>query len=348
MIRKIILSIVLAITILCVGCNTAPTDCNVVDIFPGGVELESGDIIVARSGGFLAASMASLGKPSTPYGHSGVYFKDDGGCGRIIHMQPNGLVVVKLQDFWDSYYHVGVIRLKPRTNIDYDRFDEECSKLIEYNNKNPISAGSWGEQLNGDACSGEGKYQKYLYCITLVNLLYMKSKLPIPYKKCFDISDEPMIRLVYNNAEKVDLNILTIPSLFSNDKFEKVSEYSFSAKEELSGKVDDAMLHAVNKYLAKGYNVKNPPLHMRAVICGAYGLKEITMPILPAGVKNFLKRIDSVHKVNVLYTLNKYVKMVRKESLNILQDNPRSDIETVTLKVAKKYRDKGFAMSDVR
>ncbi len=49
---------------MCIGCSAIPTNCKVVDIFPGGIELESGDIIVARSGGFLAASMASLGKPN--------------------------------------------------------------------------------------------------------------------------------------------------------------------------------------------------------------------------------------------------------------------------------------------
>lgn len=334
--------VLILFTFFFLGCNDPKASVGHTDYFPTGIALESGDIILARSGGFLPAAAASLGEPETSFGHGAVYFKEKTGFGKILHMQPNGLATFTPEQYWEKYFLTGVVRLNSGNNLDQQEFDRQAQKLMAYNKKNRILADFWGESANGNGYTDNGVYPESLYCLTLINMLYEKSGHPRPFEKYFNIADTPMLQLVGKIIDESDFNVIVVASIFANDNFTLIAEHISSELEEKRAKIDDAMLQVVNRYLASGCEIKNPPPSILPITYFAYGMKVITTPFLPAGLKNMLREVTSVREINMLYSMNKFIKNVRDETLEVLESNPKAEITATTFKVADKYKCKYF------
>ncbi len=339
--RRYFLSGIFFVAILISGCSKGEFVCESTPTIPGGCKLEAGDIILARCSGFLPAVFGGFGSAYSGYGHAGVLFYDSAGCSKILHMQPCGIAVSSLDDFWEKYYKVGLVRLRVGDLLNRDKFNIECQKLLEYNNEHIILNDFWTEEGKIAYYKGVG-YPNSLYCVTLINMLYYKTGAPEPFVKKYNIEQYPIMKLIGEALDRKEYNIPVVASVCQNSNFSLIGEYSFSDERLKIIEVDNAIVNAVNEYLSKGYITRGVPLIKRPYLAALFGVKTVATPFLPVGIKLMLKKINSYKELSQLYMINKFIKSTRNKVLKDISIEPKMDVFKHTIAVADEYRDKFF------
>ena len=335
------LSWIFLVVIIVSGCGKGEFVCESTPAIPGGSKLEAGDIILARCGGFLPAVFGGFGATYSGYGHAGVLFYDSDGCSKILHMQPCGLAVSSLEDFWEKYYKVGLVRLRIGNLLNRDKFNNECQKLLEYNDEHIILNDFWTDEGKIANYKGIG-YPNSLYCVTLINMLYYKSGAPEPFVKKFNIEQYPIMKLIGEALDRKEYNIPVVASVFQNSNFSLIGEFSFSEQKLMISDMDNAIVSAVNEYLSEGYITRGAPLIKRPYLATVLGVKTVATPFLPVGIKVMLKKIDSYKELSQLYMINKFIKNTRNTVLQNIAADSNIDVFKHTTAVADEYRDKYF------
>ena len=323
------------------GCERREVNCESCEEIVAGQQLRSGDILLARCSGFLPAVFASLGEPRCDYGHAAVYFHDEVGCGRILHMQPGGVAMYSVSEFKEKYYKIGLVRHSEELNLDWGEFDRQCQSFLQYNKEHKICNDFWSESTSPASYRVE-KYPDYIYCLSLINMLFYRADFPEPFKREFDISENPVINFIGKALGRKNFTMPTVASVFSNCDYDLVAEYHNSEDTLELMVIDDAIVERVNRYLREGYSVARVPLMKRPLLGVLYGIKIIVTPVLPSGTKTMVQKIDTYDKLGELYMMNRYIKEVRKLALASMKDYSVAEISLTVGDIADSVREKYF------
>lgn len=322
----------LSLSVLAVlsGCAGPPCRPGAADLFPGDekIVLREGDIVLARSPGFMSAAISHFGIPAGPYSHSAMYFRTREGCGRLMAMQGDGLNVLYPPYFFDHYEKLALLRLKDAT--DAAAAGEAARRLRERDSTRKVG---FDYKLAMET-EGEAKF----FCNELLSYLYRDADLSDPFGRSEPVRETRWIRWARDRAG-VDL-VSTVPpnAVLENAEFEKLAELDRTPEGDPGEVIEAVIFRKIRSYVTQGhYEPRGPDMGSRVMI-----FLERTL-----FMRDMVRQLPHPRQRHLHYSLLEFSAGVKRRTRWLLskakhRNATAEDVRRLTERVCDAYRDDHF------
>lgn len=146
---------------------------------PAHWDVRDGDLILARSAGFLPAVYAKAGQPDAVYSHAALAYRAPDGTAMILHIRPLGLESVTLAEWSGRYYRLAWVRR--RAGVDAEAIRASVAAWIERDRQRPVLANLDLTRERDDE----------VFCLELIDRIYADQSLPAPFRKRYPRDANP-------------------------------------------------------------------------------------------------------------------------------------------------------------
>ncbi len=321
-----------ALTAWLAGCATAPPPSpaqGAVDHFPfKHIPLREGDIVLCFGSTLPSLLIARYGIPAGPYSHSGMYYHNEEGVGRILSMGPEGLESVHPLEFVNRYELAALVRM--RGDADTQVLGETARELWEHNKADPVRFDHALIRKTDDSAR--------LYCNELVSHVYGRSELPDPFAGPADVKETYWTERVLARTGIDLLSSVSPNAVLSSSEFEALAQIQKKERPERGEIITSAILDRIRFYaVEQHYEPRKPSLGSRLIIA----LEKAVL------LRDYINELPNPEQRDVCYAMAEYVAQCSLRTLTLIAQNegedwPPEDVRELTERVCDAYRDRYF------
>ena len=209
-----------------------------------GVQLQDGDMFLTQGPSILSEIYARYGNPPGDYSHAGVFFYDQQGRPKIMHVQTSPCIS-DLRSFLQNYRQSAVLRQK----LDEAQRRRLGETLRAWSQDSVILKAAFDYKMQ----DVPGRRDTF-YCIGFLNEIWRSCDLQPPF--ALGEKNEPSIIKSFLKQEfGIDLdNVLTASSILQNPEFSLLTEWHDPSWSTHDLFLQEQVLAAIVSYVKAGYS----------------------------------------------------------------------------------------------
>jgi len=275
--------------------------------FPlSGEALHEGDILLGHADDLVSEMVARWGLPQGRYSHSGIYYRDERGRGRVLSILGAGMRSEPPQTFYARCTRLALVRPKDQSRC--AALGAAARALWARNRRQPSRFDLALEKHLDDPSN--------LFCDELVSYLYRQVGMPDPFVQAPGTSHTTWTRR-FKELTGIDLIEAVSPNaVLRSEHFATVAEIQRKRAPSARAIVDQVVLERVRAYVGEqGYVPRKPSLGSRL-------LASLERTVLR---RDYVRRLPGPRQREVCYSFLEYLVECRRRTAELLATRRASD-----------------------
>jgi len=299
------------------------------DRFPlGGEVLREGDILLGHADDLASEMIARWGLPQGRYSHSGIYYRDESGRGRVLSILGAGMRSEPPGEFYARCIRLALVR--PKDPSRSAALGAAARALWARNQRHPARFDlAFDKRLDDPS---------HLFCDELVSYLYRQVGMPDPFVQPPGTGHTTWTRR-FEELTGIDLVEVVSPNaVLHSPHFATVAEVQRKRPPSVRTIVDRAVLDRVRAYVGdQGYVPRKPSLGSRL-------LASLERTVLR---RDYVRRLASPRQREVCYAFLEYLVECRKRTAALLTTRRANEwtprrVRSLAERVCDACRDRYF------